>query len=84
VSLRAWPFYFVRPFSCTGAGTREAFAVGSLLCAALVAMLTSEIEASRFPLSPRIVMLKRIRAKLRGEQSTTITADAGSKKKPRR
>jgi hypothetical protein len=31
-------------------------------------MLTTEIEASRYPLSPRIVMLKRIRAKLRGDE----------------
>jgi hypothetical protein len=36
--------------------------------AALVAMLATEIEATRFPLSPRIVMLKRIRAKLRGKE----------------
>jgi hypothetical protein len=32
---------------------------------ALVNMLTVEIEASKYPLSPRIEMLKRIRAKLR-------------------
>jgi hypothetical protein len=31
-------------------------------------MLATEIEATRFPLSPRIVMLKRIRAKLRGKE----------------
>jgi len=33
--------------------------------AALVNMLTVEIEASKYPLSPRIELLKRIRAKLR-------------------
>jgi hypothetical protein len=33
----------------------------------LVNLLTVEIEASKFPLSPRMEMLKRIRAKLRGE-----------------
>ena len=67
MSLRAWPFYFVRPFSCTALVLAKLFAVGSLPCAALVAMLTTEIEASRYPLSARIVMLKRIRVKLRGE-----------------
>jgi len=30
--------------------------------------LTVEIEASKFPLSPRIERLKRIRAKVRGEE----------------
>jgi hypothetical protein len=34
----------------------------------LVNMLTVEIEASKYPLSPRIEALKRIRAKLRGEE----------------
>lgn len=34
---------------------------------ALINLLTVEIEASKFPLSPRIHALKRIRAKLRGE-----------------
>jgi hypothetical protein len=33
----------------------------------LVNVLTVEIETSNFPLSPRIVALKAIRAKLRGE-----------------
>jgi hypothetical protein len=33
----------------------------------LINLLTVEIEASKFPLSPRIESLKRIRAKLRGE-----------------
>jgi hypothetical protein len=32
-------------------------------------MLTTEIEASRCPLSPRITVLKEIREKLRGEES---------------
>jgi hypothetical protein len=32
-------------------------------------MLTVEIEASKFPLSPRIEQLKAIRAKLKGETS---------------
>jgi hypothetical protein len=36
--------------------------------AALANMLTVEIEASKFPLSARIEMLKRIRATLRGEE----------------
>jgi hypothetical protein len=31
-------------------------------------MLTVEIEASKYPLSPRIEQLKAIRAKLRGER----------------
>jgi hypothetical protein len=35
----------------------------------LVNLLTVEIEASKFPLSPRIHQLKAIRAKLRGEES---------------
>jgi len=34
----------------------------------LVNLLTVEIEGSKFPLSPRIEVLKRIRAKLRGEE----------------
>ena len=33
----------------------------------LVNVLTVEIEASEFPLSPRIVALKGIRTKLKGE-----------------
>jgi hypothetical protein len=36
-------------------------------CARLIILLTIEIEASKYPLSPRIGELKRIRAKLRGE-----------------
>ena len=36
-------------------------------------MLTTEIEASRYPLSPRIAMLKGIRAKLRGEEARSRT-----------
>jgi hypothetical protein len=43
--------------------------------AALVAMLTTEIEANRCPLSPRIVMLTRIKAKLRGEESARVRSD---------
>ncbi len=35
---------------------------------ALINLLTVEIEASKFPLSPRIEQLKRIRAKLRGDE----------------
>jgi hypothetical protein len=35
---------------------------------ALIGLLTTEIEASRYPLSPRIVLLKGIRAKLGGEE----------------
>jgi hypothetical protein len=35
---------------------------------ALVNLLTVEIETSRFPLSLRIEALKRIRAKLRGDE----------------
>ena len=38
---------------------------------AVIGLVTTEIEASRYPLSPRIVMLKRIRAKLRGEEPPT-------------
>jgi hypothetical protein len=33
----------------------------------LISVLMVEIQSSKYPLSPRIVMLKRIRAKLRGE-----------------
>jgi hypothetical protein len=40
----------------------------------LVNLLTVEIEASKFPLSPRMEMLKRIRAKLRGEEPAAPTA----------
>src|SRR5690242_9068754 len=36
---------------------------------ALDNMLTDEIAVSRYPLSPRIEMLKRVRAKLRGEEA---------------
>jgi hypothetical protein len=51
---------------------------------ALVNLLTVEIEESKFPLSPRIAQLKRIRAKLRNEAPPAV-ADAGaSKRKPRR
>ena len=35
---------------------------------ALVDLLTTEIKASRYPLSPRITLLKGIRTKLRGEE----------------
>jgi hypothetical protein len=34
----------------------------------LVNILTVEIEASKYPLSPRIEQIKRIRTKLRGEE----------------
>lgn len=50
---------------------------------ALINMLTVEIEQSKLPLSPRIEQLKRIRAKLRGEEPAPGDADA-SKRKPRR
>jgi hypothetical protein len=51
----------------------------------LVNLLTVEIEASKFPLSPRIELLKRVRAKLRGDEPPTMIADSGtSKRKPRR
>lgn len=33
----------------------------------LINLLTLEIEANKFPLSPRVESLKRIRAKLKGE-----------------
>ena len=53
---------------------------------ALINLLTVEIEASKFPLSPRVQQLKRIRAKLRGETPPAPpVADAGaSKRRPRR
>jgi hypothetical protein len=47
-------------------------------------MLTVEIEASKFPLSPRIERLKAMRAKLRGEEPPATVADAASKRKARR
>jgi hypothetical protein len=51
----------------------------------LVNLLTVEIEASKFPLSPRIELLKRVRAKLRGEEPQAPVNDAGAgKRKPRR
>ena len=34
---------------------------------AMIALLTEAIQDSRFPLSPRIQRLKRIRAKLKGQ-----------------
>ena len=34
---------------------------------AMIALLTEAIEHSRFPLSPRMQRLKRIRAKLKGQ-----------------
>ena len=43
--------------------------------AALIGMLTTEIESSKFPLSPRIEALKRIRAKLRGEDVSVQPAE---------
>jgi len=44
-----------------------------------------DIERSKFPLSPRIEALKRIRAKLKSEQPPAGAADDGaSKRKPRR
>ena len=43
----------------------------------LINLLTVEIEGSRYPLSPRIVMLKRITAKLRGKEPPADAADAG-------
>jgi hypothetical protein len=46
--------------------------------AALVAILTTEIEASRFQLSPRITMLNRLRAKLLGEAVATRQEPARS------
>jgi hypothetical protein len=39
-------------------------------------LLAVEIEASKFPLSPRIVALKAIRAKLRGESPPPARAPA--------
>jgi hypothetical protein len=52
---------------------------------ALINLLIIEIEASKFPLSPRIEQLKRIRAKLRGEEPSVAGDDAGAgKRKPRR
>jgi hypothetical protein len=52
----------------------------------LVNLLTIEIEGSKYPLSPRIEQLKRIRAKLRGEAAPPpLVADvSASKRKPRR
>ena len=52
--------------------------------AALVGMLTTEIEASRYPLSPRAEMLKRIRAKLRGEEPPAPAEASAGKRKTRR
>lgn len=52
--------------------------------AALINLLTVEIEGSKFPLSPRTEMLKRIRAKLRGEQpAPTVESSAGRRKERR-
>jgi hypothetical protein len=50
----------------------------------LVNLLTIEIEASKFPLSPRIEQLKRIRAKLRGEPAPVGTPEPSSRRKRER
>jgi hypothetical protein len=46
---------------------------------ALIGVLTTEIEASRYPLSPRIVMLKRIRARLRWGGAAGTPWDSSAK-----
>jgi hypothetical protein len=52
---------------------------------ALVNLLTVAIEESKFPRSPRIAQLKRIRAKMRSEAPPQAVADVGARKrKPRR
>lgn len=45
--------------------------------AALINTLTVEIEASKFPLPPRIESMKRIRAELRGEEAAPAAPSAG-------
>ncbi len=49
----------------------------------LVSLITVEIEASKFPLSPRIEALKRVRAKLRGEEPPPAADAVGGKRKGR-